>query len=121
MAVDGRPGRPIRARSSIGRAASVAKPDGRRRSRAGRIAGRQRAPVVLTLRVGSPDARRLLFVGLGARKDEDALWEKVGGALNFDERRVKGDLERFKDMLEGRGTESGAWRGEVKQEDVTSS
>ena len=28
--------------------------------------------------------------------------------------RVKGDLERFKDFIETRGTESGAWRGEVR-------
>jgi len=26
---------------------------------------------------------------------------------------VKGDLERFKEFIEGRGTETGAWRGEV--------
>ena len=28
--------------------------------------------------------------------------------------RVKGDLERFKDFIETRGTESGGWRGEVR-------
>ena len=27
---------------------------------------------------------------------------------------VKGDLERFKELIEGRGTETGAWRGEVE-------
>jgi hypothetical protein len=27
---------------------------------------------------------------------------------------VKGDLERFKELIESRGTESGAWRGEVE-------
>jgi hypothetical protein len=26
---------------------------------------------------------------------------------------VKGDLERFKELIESRGVESGAWRGEV--------
>jgi hypothetical protein len=30
-------------------------------------------------------------------------------------RRVKGDLERFKEFIEKRGSETGAWRGEVEQ------
>ena len=30
-------------------------------------------------------------------------------------RRVKCDLERFKELIEARGTESGGWRGEVDQ------
>jgi hypothetical protein len=28
---------------------------------------------------------------------------------------VQGDLERFKEMMEARGRESGAWRGEVER------
>jgi hypothetical protein len=28
--------------------------------------------------------------------------------------RVKGDLERFKSFIEGRGNETGAWRGDVR-------
>ena len=39
--------------------------------------------------------------------------EKVGSALNFDDRRVEGDLERFKKFIESRGAETGAWRGDV--------
>jgi len=42
--------------------------------------------------------------------------ENVGDALGFVERRVKGDLERFKQFIEARGRETGAWRGEVQQE-----
>jgi hypothetical protein len=30
---------------------------------------------------------------------------------------VKADLARFKQMIESRGTETGAWRGEVKRPD----
>jgi hypothetical protein len=30
-----------------------------------------------------------------------------------DSRRIGGDLERFKDIVEERGVETGAWRGEV--------
>ncbi|HVL03922.1 MAG TPA: SRPBCC family protein [Acidimicrobiales bacterium] len=41
--------------------------------------------------------------------------EQVGGALGFDDRRIQGDLERFKEFIESRGTETGAWRGEIKQ------
>lgn len=39
--------------------------------------------------------------------------EKAGDAMNVVDRRVEGDLERFKEFIESRGTETGAWRGEV--------
>ncbi|HUG89098.1 MAG TPA: SRPBCC family protein [Actinomycetota bacterium] len=39
--------------------------------------------------------------------------EKTGDALNLIERRVDGDIERFKEFIESRGVESGAWRGRV--------
>jgi uncharacterized membrane protein len=39
--------------------------------------------------------------------------EKVGDSLGFVQRRVEGDLARFKDFLEDRGTTTGAWRGAV--------
>jgi hypothetical protein len=45
--------------------------------------------------------------------DPDNITEKVGSALNFDDRRVQGDLDRFKEFVESRGTETGAWRGDV--------
>jgi len=45
--------------------------------------------------------------------DPEGLTEQVGDKLGFVKRRVKGDLERFKDFIESRGTETGAWRGEV--------
>jgi uncharacterized membrane protein len=41
--------------------------------------------------------------------------QSTGAALGFDERQVEGDLERFKEFIESRGSETGAWRGEVKQ------
>jgi hypothetical protein len=43
--------------------------------------------------------------------------EKIGDALGAPDRRVQGDLERFKEMIEARGRETGAWRGEVKRPD----
>jgi uncharacterized membrane protein len=39
--------------------------------------------------------------------------ELIGSTAGLDARRVRGDLERFKELIENRGTESGAWRGEV--------
>lgn len=39
--------------------------------------------------------------------------EHVGDALGLLERRVDGDVRRFKDFIEARGQETGAWRGEI--------
>jgi uncharacterized membrane protein len=39
--------------------------------------------------------------------------EAIGSAAGLDQRRVRGDLERFKDLVESRGAETGAWRGEI--------
>ena len=41
--------------------------------------------------------------------------EKAADVLGIVSRRVKGDLERFKEFIENRGSETGAWRGEVEQ------
>ena len=51
--------------------------------------------------------------------EPEGLTEELGSAIGADSRRVQADLERFKELIESRGVESGAWRGEVKQ-DVTS-
>ncbi|MFD3734065.1 cyclase, partial [Streptomyces sp. NPDC058632] len=32
------------------------------------------------------------------------------------DRRVKGDLHRFKEFIEGSGGETGAWRGRIRPE-----
>jgi uncharacterized membrane protein len=39
--------------------------------------------------------------------------EAFGSAAGLDSRRVRGDLERFKELIESRGAETGAWRGEI--------
>ncbi len=44
--------------------------------------------------------------------------QSLGAAVGADKRKVEGDLERFKEFVESRGTETGAWRGEVVQENV---
>ena len=47
--------------------------------------------------------------------DPEGLLENVGDKLGFVKMRVKGDLKRFKEFIEQRGVETGAWRGEVEQ------
>jgi uncharacterized membrane protein len=45
--------------------------------------------------------------------EPEGMKEKAGSMLGRDEAQVKADLERFKKFIEGRGVETGAWRGEV--------
>jgi hypothetical protein len=45
--------------------------------------------------------------------DPDTFTEKVGAGLGVIDRKVKGDLARFKEFIESRGSETGAWRGDV--------
>lgn len=52
-------------------------------------------------------------VGLELEIEPDGPIESVGDATGFVQRRVKGDLERFKTFIEGQGRETGAWRGSV--------
>ena len=49
--------------------------------------------------------------------DPEGFVENVGDKAGILDHRVKGDLERFKDFIESRGTETGAWRGEVDRPD----
>jgi uncharacterized membrane protein len=51
--------------------------------------------------------------------DAEGMKEALGSALGFDSRRVEGDLERFKEFIEERQTQTGAWEGEVHQGRVT--
>jgi uncharacterized membrane protein len=48
--------------------------------------------------------------------EPEGLVEKAGDALGLVRSRAKGDLERFKSFIESRGSETGAWRGEIEQE-----
>jgi len=47
--------------------------------------------------------------------------EAVGTALGIPAGQVEGDLKRFKEFIERRGGATGAWRGEVQQDDVSGS
>jgi uncharacterized membrane protein len=52
-------------------------------------------------------------VTLQLEHEPEGVVEKAGDALGIVQRRVKGDLEHFKEFIEARGHEEGAWRGEV--------
>ena len=45
--------------------------------------------------------------------EPEGVAEKAGDALGVLDRRVKGDLKRFKHFIEDRGSATGAWRGDV--------
>ena len=47
--------------------------------------------------------------------EPEGLVEKAGAALGFDDRQVKADAKKFKEFIESRGTETGAWRGDVSR------
>ena len=77
---------------------------------------------------GDENAGAVLFQALDPGKtrialkldaDPDGPVETVGANLGFLERRVKGDLKRFKEFIESRGTPTGAWRGEIHGAKVT--
>ncbi len=45
--------------------------------------------------------------------EPDGALERVGDVVGVVKGRVKGDMERFKEFIESRGQEMGAWRGEI--------
>jgi uncharacterized membrane protein len=78
--------------------------------------------VAWTTTDGSFHAGEVRFEAVGADRtkvtlemdfEPEGLAEKAGDALGIVRSRVKGDLERFKEFIEERGVETGAWRGEV--------
>jgi len=79
---------------------------------------------------GTQNAGAVTFEALGAAATRVTLhmtWrpegvvEDLGAVLGLDDRRVEGDLERFKSFIEKRGGATGAWRGSVEHADAVSS
>ena len=81
------------------------------------IDGKQTRGDVTFEAAGSPS---WTLVRLHMSYTPDGVTEKVGSAAGLDSRRVRGDLERFRDLIEGRKVESGAWRGEIKDGETVS-
>ena len=52
-------------------------------------------------------------VNLSLEYEPEGFVENVGSTLGLVGARVEGDLQRYKEFIESRGTETGAWRGEV--------
>jgi uncharacterized membrane protein len=48
----------------------------------------------------------------------EGVVEHVGDAVGVVSARIKGDLYRFKEFVESRGRETGAWRGEIERGQV---
>jgi len=65
----------------------------------------------VTFEPASPDACRIT---LELDVEPEGAVEATGDALGFVARRVKGDLERFKEYIAARGQATGAWRGRVE-------
>jgi uncharacterized membrane protein len=86
------------------------KPDQRVAWRA--LDGHYNSGTVSFERLTTDDTTRITVV---MEHETEGMLETLGTALGSDSRRVKGDLERFKEFVEGRGVESGAWRGEVRE------
>ena len=73
--------------------------------------GRNNAGVVTFHRLS--DDRTKIMVQMDY--DPEGMVESLGSAVGADDRQVKGDLDRFKELIESRGFESGAWRGQVER------
>jgi uncharacterized membrane protein len=60
-----------------------------------------------------PTADNMTRITLQLDVEPEGPVESAGDALGFVERQAEGDLRRFKEFIELRGTPTGAWRGEV--------
>jgi uncharacterized membrane protein len=72
--------------------------------------GARNAGVVTFHRLADDKSR----VTLQMEYEPQGAAEKTGSAAGLVERRTKGDLERFKEFIESRGRETGAWRGKIE-------
>jgi uncharacterized membrane protein len=72
---------------------------------------------------GAENAGSVTFAPAGADQtkvtlrleyDPKGVTEKIGNALGVVSARVEGDLKRFKEFIEARGRETGAWRGQIQ-------
>ncbi len=71
--------------------------------------GKPNAGVVTFHRIDDATTRVMVQMDF----EPEGIVEKAGAAIGAPDRRVKGDLERYKELIESRGTETGAWRGDV--------
>jgi uncharacterized membrane protein len=60
----------------------------------------------------APDRTR---IDLRLIYDPEGFVESTGDALGLVSRKIENDLERFKEFIEERGQETGAWRGTIRE------
>jgi uncharacterized membrane protein len=77
------------------------------------IGGKKNAGVVTFHRLTDDRTRVMLQLDY----EPEGFTENVGDFLGVVSSRTEGDLERFKEFMEKRGTETGAWRGEIPSPD----
>ncbi len=65
---------------------------------------------IVTFESLGPNSTR---VSLDLDVEPESLKEKIGEKLGFVSKQAEGDLKRFKEFVESRGVETGAWRGQV--------
>jgi uncharacterized membrane protein len=65
---------------------------------------------VVTFHRLSPDTTRIM---VQIDWETESLTEKAGALVGADDMQIKKDLGRFKEFIESRGSETGAWRGEI--------
>ena len=65
-----------------------------------------------------PAAQDHTQISLEMFYEPEGAMEKTGNALGLLSKKVEGDLERFKEFIQKRLTETGAWRGEIRGRDV---
>jgi uncharacterized membrane protein len=70
----------------------------------------------VNFRMLSPDRTEVRLV---IDADPDGVVEEVGDRLGFLDRRVGGDLERFREYIEARRSPTGAWQGEIHGDRVS--
>lgn len=70
---------------------------------------------VVTFHYLEPDRCKVM---LQMEYEPEGATESMGSAMGIVTGRIKDDLERFKEFMETRQTETGAWRGEIKRENV---
>jgi uncharacterized membrane protein len=73
--------------------------------------GKENAGVVTFHKIADDRTRVMLQMDWAP----EGVKEKLGSALGFDDRRVQGDLARFKGLVEANGG-SDSWRGEIPRE-----
>jgi uncharacterized membrane protein len=73
---------------------------------------------------GEYNSGKVTFAASGPRRtriklelayDPKGFVESTGGAIGVVSSRIENDLERFKEFIENRGQETGAWRGTIHE------